>query len=398
VAIQLSFHKVSLLSRRIAVFMMLLFLSNGYAAEWSLTSVLNSSLKYDDNIFMREDKKGDYQANITPTMIISRQSDSSEISLSAGYVLDRYETASQLDADYPFWHLDSGYQTERSDWQLEFDYSQSSSRNDAADDTGDFETNAIVTSKSVSPSYSFQLTDQDTLFLSASYSKRDYSTVDFNDNETMLFSSNWQHQFDERLNAGLSVSFSNIESKGRSVETNDDIYSIQLMSAYDLSDTWNMRGSLGLRQLQSEQTDLAGLVTINKDNGQSLGLDISYSGELNSANAGLSRSVSPSSLGDVNEVDRVNLNLSRKLSEELSINIQASYQVTALVSGDNNDKRKNMSLSSSINWQFSREVDLLVLYNYRQQKVSTLNVDTNANSNAIMLVLNYNWEGIRVSR
>jgi len=378
--------------------MMLLFLSNGYAAEWSLTSVLNSSLKYDDNIFMREDKKGDYQANITPTMIISRQSDSSEISLSAGYVLDRYETASQLDADYPFWHLDSGYQTERSDWQLEFDYSQSSSRNDAADDTGDFETNAIVTSKSVSPSYSFQLTDQDTLFLSASYSKRDYSTVDFNDNETMLFSSNWQHQFDERLNAGLSVSFSNIESKGRSVETNDDIYSIQLMSAYDLSDTWNMRGSLGLRQLQSEQTDLAGLVTINKDNGQSLGLDISYSGELNSANAGLSRSMSPSSSGDVNEVDRVNLNLSRKLSEELSINIQASYQVTALVSGDNNDKRKNMSLSSSINWQFSREVDLLVLYNYRQQKVSTLNVDTNANSNAIMLVLNYNWEGIRVSR
>jgi len=378
--------------------MMLFFLSNGYAAEWSLTSVLNSSLKYDDNIFMREDKKGDYQANITPTMIISRQSDSSEISLSAGYVLDRYETASQLDADYPFWHLDSGYQTERSDWQLEFDYSQSSSRNDAADDTGDFETNAIVTSKSVSPSYSFQLTDQDTLFLSASYSKRDYSTVDFNDNETMLFSSNWQHQFDERLNAGLSVSFSNIESKGRSVETNDDIYSIQLMSAYDLSGTWNMRGSLGLRQLQSEQTDLAGLVTINKDNGQSLGLDISYSGELNSANAGLSRSVSPSSLGDVNEVDRVNLNLSRKLSEELSINIQASYQVTALVSGDNNDKRKNMSLSSSINWQFSREVDLLVLYNYRQQKVSTLNVDTNANSNAIMLVLNYNWEGIRVSR
>jgi len=374
----------------------LLLVPHANAAEWALTTTLNPSLEYDDNIFMREDKQGDYHASASPTLVVSRELENSALSLSAGYVLDRYETARQLNTDNPFWRFSSQYQTERSQWSLGLSYAESTSRNDAADDTGDFETNAIVTSQSVSPSYSFQWSERDSLSLNASYSKRDYSTADFSNNETRSLSSSWQHQFTERFNGGVTVSVSNIESTGLLLTTDDDTYNVSLTSHYELSEIWSMGGSVGLRQLQSEQTDLFGSTTKNKSNGQSLDLNVAYKGDIDSFNMGLSRSISPSSTGDVNEVDKFNISLSRQLSETLKASISASYQVTTSASDDSSDKRENTQLSPSINWQFASESSLSLSYNYRQQKESALN--TNVNSNGIMLTLNYDWDGLRASR
>ena len=374
----------------------LLLVPHANAAEWALTATLNPSLEYDDNIFMREDKQGDYHASASPTLVVSRELENSALSLSAGYVLDRYEAATQLNTDNPFWRFSSQYQTERSQWGLNVSYAESTSRNDAADDTGDFETNAIVTSQSVSPSYSFQWSERDSLSLNASYSKRDYSTADFSNNETRSLSSSWQHQFTERFNGGVSVSVSNTESTGLLLTTDDDTYNLSLTSHYELSEIWSMGGSVGLRQLQSEQTDVLGGTIKNKSNGQSLDVNIAYKGDIDSFNVGLSRSISPSSTGDVNEVDKFNISVSRQLSETLTASLSASYQITTSASDDSNDKRENTQLSPSINWQFASESSLSLSYNYRQQKESAL--DTNANSNGIMLKLNYDWDGLRASR
>jgi len=374
----------------------LLLVSNGNAAEWALTATLNPSLEYDDNIFMREDKQGDYHASATPTLLVSRELENTALSLSAGYVLDRYETARQLNTDNPFWRFSSQYQTERSQWGLDLSYAESTSRNDAADDTGDFETNAIVTSQSVSPSYSFQLSERDSLSLNATYSKRDYSTADFSNNKTRSLSSSWKHQFTERFNGGVSVSASNTESTGLLLTTDDNTYNVSLTSNYELSEIWSMGGSIGLRQLQSEQTDLSGSTIKSKSNGQSLDLNVSYNGDIDSFKIGLSRSISPSSTGDVNEIDKFNISLSRQLSEALTASLSASYQVTTSASDESSDKRKNTHLSPSINWQFAPESSLSLSYNYRQQKESDL--DTSATSHAIMLTVNYDWHGLRFSR
>jgi len=374
----------------------LLVIPNGNAAEWSLTSSLISSLEYDDNIFMREDKKGDYHASVAPALVVSRKQDDSTLSLRAGYVLDRYEASNNLDADNLFWRLNSQYQTERSQWQLGLRYAENTTRNEAADDTGDFETNAIVTRKSIEPSYSVELSDQDSLSLSASYSERGYSTEEFSDRKTTSLSSSWRRQFTERFNGGLSVSFSNIESNGVFQVTDDQYYDVGLSGEYELSEVLNINGSAGLRQLNGKQVDFTGAATEGKSNGELLELNISYNEELNSVDVGLSRELSPSSTGDINEVDRVSLILSRDLSEQLTASLHASYQVTRVASTDDSSERKNVSLSSSVNWKFSQEAELSLSYNYRQQQVTTLN--TNANSNGIMLQLNYNWEGVRVSR
>lgn len=372
-------------------------LFNVQAAEWSLTGGLNSSLTYDDNIFMRESNtQGDYHATMTPTLKMAYETDRSEVSLSTGYVMDRYHTSSHLDNDDPFFKLNTAYKTQRSTWGLGLEFSERSSRSDAADDTGDFETNSTSTTKSISPSFSYQLTERDALSLSASYSEKTYSTTDFSDSKNRSVSSHWQHQFTERFNGGISLSASNNKSIGLLELTDDDTYNLSLTSNYNISEIWGINGSVGVNQLNSQQTNLFGATDKTKSTAPSLSINVSYKTDVDQANLSISRSTSPSSTGDVNEQDKISMGWSRSLSETLTASIQGSYQTTNSAVDSGSDERENTDISPSINWQYSPDSTLSLSYNYRQQKESALN--TNARSNAIMLTFNYDWNGINASR
>jgi hypothetical protein len=372
-------------------------LFNVQAAEWSLSGGLNPSLEYDDNIFMRESNKvGDYHASMIPTLKLAYETDNAEASLSTGYVMDRYHTSSYLDNDDPFFKLNTAYKTQRSTWGLGLNFSESSSRNDAADDTGDFETNSTSTTKSISPSFSYQLTERDSLSLSTSYSEKTYSTTDFSDSKNRSVSSHWQHQFTERFNGGVSLSASNNKSTGLLELTDDDTYNLSLTSNYNISEIWSIDGSIGINHLNSQQTNLLGATDKTKSTGPSSSINVSYKTDINQANLSISRSISPSSTGDVNEQDKVSVGWSRSLNERLTAGIRGSYQETSSAIDNDSNDRENISISPSINWQYSPDSTFSLSYNYRQQKESALN--TNVSSHAIMLTFNYNWHGINVSR
>lgn len=367
------------------------------AAEWSLSGGLNPSLEYDDNIFMRESNKvGDYHASMIPTLKLAYETDNAEASLSTGYVMERYHTSSYLDNDDPFFKLNTAYKTQRSTWGLGLKFSESSSRNDAADDTGDFETNSTSTTKSISPSFSYQLTERDSLSLSTSYSEKTYSTTDFSDSKNRSVSSHWQHQFTERFNGGVSLSASNNKSTGLLELTDDDTYNLSLTSNYNISEIWSIDGSIGINHLNSQQTNLLGATDKTKSTGPSSSINVSYKTDINQANLSISRSISPSSTGDVNEQDKVSVGWSRSLNERLTAGIRGSYQETSSAIDNDSNDRENISISPSINWQYSPDSTFSLSYNYRQQKESALN--TNVSSHAIMLTFNYNWHGINVSR
>jgi len=366
------------------------------AAEWSLSGSVNPSLEYDDNIFMRDENKlGDYHVSMSPTLKITHALENFEGSLSTGYVSDRYERSSQLDTDNPFLRFETDYKTERSTWGLGVSYVESTSRSDAEEDSGDFETNSISTTESISPSYSFQLSDRDVLLINASYSTKEYSTTDFSDSRRRSLSTNWQHQFTERFNGGVSVSVSNNKSSDLLSSTDDDTYNVSLTTKYNLSEIWGINGSVGVRQLDSEQIDLLGFTEDTSDTGSSLDMSLTYKGEVDSASLNLSRSISPSSTGGVTEQDKISLSWSRELTETLSARVSTSFQKSTSAI-DSNDERENINFSPSVNWKFSPDASLALSYTFRQQK-EELDA-TDASSQAVMLTLNYNWDGFRVSR
>ena len=166
-----------------------------YSAEWSLTSTLDPSVKYDDNVFLSEDEQSSFQYAISPTLNVKRAMETSEISLSAGYNVQRYASLSELDRQDPFVQFNSSLSTERSQYGLAASYTQASSRDTAEADSGDFTTESSVTTKTISPTYRYQLTERDFISLGGNYSERTYSTTDFSDNKTKSVNTGWQHLF-----------------------------------------------------------------------------------------------------------------------------------------------------------------------------------------------------------
>lgn len=374
----------------------MLLISTAQAAEWSLTATLNPSVKYDDNVFMAEDETDSFHYAISPTAVIGRVQDTSDTSLSLGYVIDRYSSLSFLDKENPFIRFDSSYRTERSSWGLEASYVESSSRTDAADDTGDFRTESSVKTETISPSYSYQITERDSLSIGGSYSQKTFSTTDFSDSKSRSLNTGWQHQFSERLSAGLNLSASNFQSDGLTTSTDDDNYNLSTSLNYDLSELWNIGGNIGVRRLNSEQKDNLGNIEKNSSSGASFNLDASRRTDRDTLTIGVSRSVAPSSTGDVNETDRLNLSWSRTLSETITASMSASYQQTTSASEETDQKRENINFSPAIRWQLEPNLGLNFAYNYRQQKES--DIDSDVDSNAVSITLNYDWDGLRASR
>lgn len=374
----------------------LVVMSVSHAAEWSITANANPSIEYDDNVFMSEQEQDSFHFAVSPTVITSYALENTQTSVSLGYAVDRYTSLSDLDTENPFARFNSVYQTERSEWNLLASYIEDTTRTDAADDTGDFTTQSIVTTKTISPSYSYQLTERDSLSVSGNYSERKYSTTDFSDNETKSLTTAWQHQYTERLSSGVSASVSNYQSEGLTSSSENDNYNLSLTANYQWTERWQVNGQLGMRHLKSEQTDSLGNKETNTSSGSSFNFTASRLGEIDSLTIGVSRALSPSSSGDVNEQTGLNVTWSRDLSETLTANISTRYQETTSASDDGNEKRENITFSPSLRWQFERNMGLNLSYNYRQQKESD---QDDVDSNAIMLTLTYDWdEGLRASR
>ena len=366
------------------------------SAEWSVTGRLNPSIEYDDNVFMAENETSSYRRLVSPTAIFSREQDNNNASLSLGYVIDRYASISDLDRQDPFVRFNSGFQTERSNLGLAASYMEGSSRDTAEVDTGDFTTNSTVTTKKIAPSYSYQLTERDNLSISGSYTERAFSTTDFNDTELLSLNTGWTHQFSERFNGGLNLTVSNFESTGSTFTSDDDNYNLSSSIRYDYSELWNIGGNVGIRKLNSKQTDNLGVTDSNSSSGLSLDINASRTTELDTMSFGISRAVLPSNTGDVNETDRISFSWSRKITETISTSFNSSYQQTTSAIEENNQERENLNISPAINWQFERNLGLNLAYKYRQQKESELS--TNVSSNSLSLTLNYDWDGLRASR
>ncbi len=367
-----------------------------HAAEWTITANANPSIQYDDNVLMEEDKQDSFHFAIRPTTVMGHALENSASSISVGYKIDRYMSLSELDTENPFIQAQTQHQTERSEWGLSASYVEDSTRTDAADDTGDFTTQSIVTTKSIAPSYSYQLTERDSLSVNGSYSERNYSTTDYDDNETKSLTTAWQHQYTERLSGGLSAAVYNYQADGPTRTSENDNYNLSLTVNYQWTEEWQVDGRIGVRHLKSEDTDSARNKEKNTNTGSAFDFSLKKQGEIDSLTIGANRTLSPSSTGEVDEQLGVNINWSRNLSETLTASIRASYQETTSALDDSNEKRENINFSPSLRWQFERNVGLDFSYNYRQQNESD---QDDVDSNAVMLTLTYDWdEGLRASR
>lgn len=375
------------------------------AAEYIVGATFSPTLSYDDNVLLREDKEGSFFAKIQPTLVLSRSEQNSRIALSTGLRVERYADLSDLDREDPFANFSGNWNTERSTYGFSAGYAERAQRSIAEEDTGDFSSNTTVETITLSPTYSYQLTEKDSIYSSYNYSERKYGdtsastnenpfATNLNDNKTHSITGGWQRSLTERLTGGFAVTYANYKSEGLR-QSEYDTYNYAITSSYLLTEKWSISGQIGYRTLDNEITPVIGPKLTDESSGTLFSFNSLYEGEINSVSFTVGRSLNPSSEGVVNEQDRINLNWRRGLSDKLSFNINATYQETQTADTFNNTDREYLQFSPSMAWQLEEDLTLSFGYQYREQKGT--NVDA-VDSNMVFLTIGYDWSGLRFSR
>jgi len=374
------------------------------AAEYVVGAEFSPTFSYNDNVRLSEDEEGSFLARINPTLVLSRAEANSLISFKTGLNVERYTDLKELDREDPFANFSAAMNTERSSYGFSASYTERAQRSIAEEDTGDFASNATVESINLSPSYNYQLTEKDSVYASYNYAERKYSDTDntddnpldtnFNDNKTHTITSGWQRTWTEKLTAGLALTYAQYESEGIQ-QSEYDTYNFAVTSSYLLSEKWSISGQFGYRTLENERTPPGGPKLTDESSGTLFNFATNYAGEINSVSISISRSLTPSGEGNVNEQDKVGVTWGRKLSETLSFNVDTSYQESQSVDNFNTTDREYLQFSPAISWKLKEQLNLRFGYQYRDQKSSDR---PSADSNMVFLTVGYDWNGLRFSR
>lgn len=374
------------------------------AAEYRLGAEFSPTFSYDDNVLLREEEEGSFQTQIQPTLILTRAEANSSLSLRSGLRVERYTELSDLDREDPFTSFSGSYNTERSAYGLTAGYSERAQRSIAEEDTGDFSSNATVESTNVSPSYQYQLTEQDFIYTSFNYSERKYSSdssdplddaSNLNDNTTKSLTTGWRRNLTERLTGGLALTYAEYESESQLRESNYDTYNFAVTSSYLFTEKWSISGQFGYRTLENEIIPVSGPKLTDKTTGTLFSFSANYAGELNDFSLTLGRSLNPSGEGVVNEQDRLAINWRRALTEKLSFGLNTTYQQTQTADDINTTDRDYFFISPTMNWKLKSNLALNFGYQYREQKSTNSEA---IDSNMVFITLDYNWDGLRFSR
>ncbi len=368
------------------------------ATEWRLNGNVKQDTGYDDNVRMQKQAQGSFEYLLTPQLSVARKEQDWDINANASYGLQQYTDIDGLDYSPQNYGAQSEYRTARTRWGLNASYADTLSRNNAVQDTGNFASASNQVKWAVSPSFSYLLTQRDSVTITAGYNKTAYSSSALSSSDGQSANMTWQRQWNERLTHNIGFAYTHYQFGSLGNSSTADSYSLTAMLAYKLTQLWSIQGSLGGRVTESltESGQQALLQQISS--GFLADLSFTYTGEQITSSLKLGRSLAPSSQGNLNEQTQLAWNAGYKLNKRWQAAIGTSYQMSKATSQNsltNNsfNNRNNLTVTPNLNWLITPEWVAQLSYRYRQQDSLYL-----AESNMLMLTLTYNWQGFSISR
>ena len=388
------------------------------AAEWKMTGTLNQGVDYDDNISLSADATPVFGYLLQPSLSGNWNKANMNLGITGSGDIRRYDDDS-WNCDNFSLGLNGRYLLRRHVFSLNVGYAQSCSYSQQIEDTGILLPNTQTESVNLAPAWSWQWTPLDQLSFRPTYSQISYSglgadnntasNLGFQNNTTYGLDLSELHQWNRRLSFTTGLFFSATEYSGTGA-SNQNMFGFQLGSQYAISRFWSINGGGGGRWVQSPST--FGLADSNNSNSllftEIANLDLNYTGRRMSFSIGYSRTVNPSSFGQVLEYNSIITSFSYQLTKELSFAIDGSFLKSQSVGQSiyqTAQDRNYYTASTRLSWNFTKEWQLSASYRFRRQEYPDVGQESAANqfgdaqnSNALMLHLNYNWEGLRFSR
>ena len=396
---------------------LMLMLPTAQADEWKISGTLEQSVEYDDNIGLNEDATPAIGYLLNPVFLAEWNTDNMSVGLTGSGDIRRYNIKI-WDCETFSMGFNQQYQQRSHVLSINGGYTQSCSRTDQFSDTGILAADNQSETYNISPAWSWQWSALDQLSLTSSYSKTTYSSTDSNNNiganvsnfqgnETYRISLSENHLWTRRLSSTLS-GFYSYTKFGDSVSSSiQKVFGFQLANHYDITRKWTIDVGGGLNWVDTPSNN--SLISNGNDSllrTESINLALNYSGQLFNYSVNYSRTVNPSASGQVTEFNSANMNFSYKINRKLTFNINGNYSKNQTVGQEDNQTSIDRTFyTSSIRlvWDFAKQWKLSTSYRYRRQKLNntgfTQVINTQAgviDSNALIINLNYNWDGLRV--
>lgn len=403
------------------------------AAEWEVKGDLGQQLEYNDNISLNPIRKDSVAGYILrPSLQASRKTEVLDIAFEGLGDIRRYDD-SNWDCDNYNLTLNNQYKTKRSVYGLSGGYSVSCSYAQQITDTGLLVPNSQSEQYQIEPSWAWQWTKRDKLSLTGSYSKTSYNdsfvgvaftdqgSLNFSGNETYTVNLGESHEWSRRLTLTGNLFYSNIEYTGLDISTQgattQNLFGFVLGANYEINKNWSFSVGGGPVWVDGAGQNF-GSVSQEQSSSISLGsnanINVTYYGKLTKFSAGYSNSIDPSSLGQTLQNHNVVANYSYRFTQHLLLDLSGNFSNNQSIGGDQSTgsqfDRTYFTTAAGIAWEPTRNWQLKGSYvyswqDYQQedqdvqnlQSVRNLNVGT-SNSNAVMLFLNYAWDGIQRSR
>lgn len=358
------------------------------AAEVYAIPSLAVTQEYNDNLRVQPQRQlKTWITSVRPAVDFGYRLENLEIQGSVRLNSLFYYSASQLNLTERFFDLSSRYQTERNIWNLKGGYSVESSLFTEIATTGNVSSVVNRSRWHVDPSWSFFFNERQRLDFGYSYNNVDYAgdpTVtrlfDFDTHQIRLGFSHKLTPRNELTGRVFLSRFTSDQDDGQS-----DLLQFEAGWLHRFSEV--MTGAITVGHvLVSTDFNRGGLQQHEGNNDFTATVFLQRKAERNGFRLALLRELRPSSNGGVRDRKEVNFRIYHELSRRWSVWLVARGLTNDSISDVRNNKRKFVSVSPSMKWNWTPKLGLELGYQYTWARQ---NNRAGANSNSISLRVTY---------
>ena len=344
-------------------------------AEWHVRASLTEQFNYDSNIRLSTGSAPDVWGFSTlPSVTIEGHTPRLDVTLDAGLDYTFYEGDDGLNSFDQNGKATVGYKWERARAALAGSVIHAATRTTEILDTGQDFTNAERFIFSGNGSWSYLVSERDSLGVrgSASRSIADTSAIqDYTSYGGGLF---WARKLGEVDDLEVSGNYSRFNrTSGLDVES--DTYSGRLTYSHQFSQRFRTSLHGGGRYVSTDAKVFDGLNIVSRNEtstGVIAGASVSYLIERGEITGSYERSVEASAVGRLQERDLVSLSGVYRTSPTISLDLKGTFLKQQSVDADVSDGRTYWSTEPGVNWQFYRNLFFRMSYRFRTQKFESL--------------------------
>lgn len=418
---------LAILMAEICMSALMLIANSSWAAEWWLTPSVRLGEEYNDNIILTTVSYPTvYGTLFSPRLDLGVQSDIWQVSSGAEVVRKNYSYINGLDRDDEFYTFSSQYKTERATWHLDGNLSHESVLADKTpdSDTGLSSLKRERKTSGVAPSWTWMMTERTQLQLGyqlSSVSYVDGLSVGFYDYTSRAVSASISNQLSLQDQVFATLSYSNFDVPISSFESKTT--SIQGGMTHAFSDSLRTTLLAGIRETASDgivrqciKTEeyfiffdgklygpytrcrqFTDVTVSQRDFGSLFSAKLEKQFEITRLSISLSRSLVPSGSGTPVQTETLDLLLNRPftpmLTGILSVN---AYDVRSNTANIADTNRTLYQAEPKLRWQWTEEwlIDMSLRYSHLKRS----NDPTTATGSAVFLTLRYQGPRMSISR